>query len=505
MRARLALWHTAALAMLLLVFAGSAYALLVRTMMQRTDRYLAETADVFRLELLAERAEAGSDSAEAGADSATATQTLTAFRFRDLSFLLFDAKGHPVVASLAADLPPRAGKDVTPPVPVFMLGRMLYDLAAEDSESRYLTLDDHEGGYRAYALPVRLGTVPYVAATVQSLHAQTDTIELVRIAYLLAIPIALGLSWLGGYAIARRSLAPVAAMSRQAAAISAANLHERLPVANPRDELGALAIVLNALLGRVHDALEQQRRFTADASHELRSPIAVLQSEADVVLSRTDRPADEYRSTVAVMRRAVGRMATIVNDLFLLARADSGEQPLRVVRFYLDELATECVRSLQSVAAARGISMRCTTEPDCEYSGDEELLRRVILNLLDNGIKYSPPGADVVVTLTRDFAKDDPAATVAYRLAVADTGPGIPPVEQDRVFDRFYRVSDARGRDPTPTADQRPPYGRAPDGAGLGLAIARSVVEAHGGKLELARSSAAGSEFVFTLPVVSPR
>ena len=392
-----------------------------------------------------------------------------------------------------------AGEDPPPALSVTALGHGL-DQPAETTTGRFLTLEDSEGGYRAYARPVRLGRVPYVVVTAQSLHAQSETIEELQVTYLAAIAVALSLSWVGGYLIARRSLLPVTAMSRQAAAISAANLHERLAVANPHDELGELATVLNALLARVHDALEQQRRFTADASHELRTPVAVLRSEAEIVLSRQERPAEEYRTAVTVMHQAIARMSTVVSDLFLLARADAGEQPLRLARFYLDELVIESVHTMRSVAANRGIVVRCKTESDLEYRGDEDMVRRAVANLLDNAIKHSTTGARVVVTVARTGAPAGTHAFAGYRITVADTGPGIAPADQPHIFERFYRSNRLRARE---RGDAGGSYD-SNDGAGLGLAIARSIVEAHGGSLRLARSSSAGSEFAITLPL-APR
>jgi signal transduction histidine kinase len=337
--------------------------------------------------------------------------------------------------------------------------------------------------------------------------------------------VVLVLAWIGGYLLARQSLRPTESMSRSAARISAANLTERLPVGNPQDELGHLATVLNALLGRVQDAFEQQRRFTADASHELRTPITILQNEADIALARSERDSSEYRETISLMRTTTKRMATIVDDLFLLARADSGEQPLRVSHFYLDEMIEECGRSARAIAAQRGTVIRCETESGAEYIGDEGLLRRVILNLLDNAIKYSPPGSAVDISLLQSGARpgsggrmspgdhtgpgvqagsadaDAHEASGVYIVSVTDNGPGIPAADQPRIFDRFYRVDSARSRSLTELSGPQPCAAASePSGAGLGLAISRWVAEAHGGELYLESSTPDGTRFVLVLP-----
>ncbi len=523
-RARLAFGHTMALATLLFLSAGATYVLLARTMAERTDQYLAETADAFQIALAAEYAEDPSV-------RVAVTQALDAFRFGDLTFVVFDSAWN-VVASTLASEPSRPARTRYDHHGERLSALDLGRLRASVSESqplgegeRFVTLHDSEGGFRAHTLPVRLGTTFLTAVTVHSLHDQMETLESVRGWYLVAIPVVLVLAWIGGYLLARHSLRPTESMSRSAERISAANLTERLPVGDPRDELGHLATVINALLGRVQDAFEQQRRFTADASHELRTPITILQNEADIALARSERDPSEYRETISLMRTTTKRMATIVDDLFLLARADSGEQPLRVSHFYLEEMIEECVRSTRAIAAQRGTSIRCETESGAECIGDESLLRRVILNLLDNAIKYSPPGSAVDISLLQSGARPGSGGQVSpggqtgpgvqtgaadagaheasgvYMVSVTDNGPGIPVADQPRIFDRFYRVDSARTRSFTELSV--PQSGAAtsePSGAGLGLAISRWVAEAHGGELYLENSTPDGTRFVLVLP-----
>jgi signal transduction histidine kinase len=305
-------------------------------------------------------------------------------------------------------------------------------------------------------------------------------------AYLVAIPLMLVAAAFGGSLLAKHSLAPVAEMSRHAARISAANLDDRLPVANSRDELGQLGTVLNALLARVHTAFIQQRRFMADASHELRTPVSIIRAESEVALGSDIRSPKEYRESLGVVRDASARLSLIVNELFLLARADAGEQPFTFSTLYLDELVDDCARSVRALAVRSHVDLHVVThDVDVAFEGDDEMLRRLVTNLLENAVKYSREGAEVTITLSK--------APGGYRLSVRDTGEGIAPEAQPHVFERFFRADTARSH-------QLHGAQSSGSGAGLGLAIARWIAEAHGGTLNLVASSPAGSEFVLWLP-----
>jgi signal transduction histidine kinase len=287
-----------------------------------------------------------------------------------------------------------------------------------------------------------------------------------------------------GFFLAKRSLAPVALMAAQAAKISESNLHERLPVEGGEELIG-LAKVVNELLDRLEQAFAQQRRFVADASHELRTPTAILRTEADVTLAREHREEGEYRASMEVMRDATRRLTRVVDDLFLLARADAGHLVARQEPLYLDELVDDAVRGVRSVAEARGLRLELNQLVDSPLNGDPDLLGRVVLNLLDNAIKYSSPGGSIAVRVARD--------DVGYAVSVVDDGPGIPPAAQPHIFERFFRVDAARSR-----ADSSGEI--ATSGAGLGLAIARRIAEVHGGSLTLVASRRGHTEFRLVLP-----
>jgi two-component system, OmpR family, sensor kinase len=475
-RWRLTLFYAAALGALLVLFAAASYSVIDRVLSGRTDAFLEEARDAFAVELRIERGEMGSTPAAIRA-------ALAEFRLGDIRFAVYDT-GYRLVDSSAdapaANLAGRDGVETTPMDPA-ALGQAL--AALPSSRAGLLTLPASEGGFRVAHVPVSLDADTFFVVAAQSREGIVDTLRAIAAAYLIAVPLFLLLAIAGGYYLARRSLAPVAAMSSQAKAISGTNLHDRLPVANPRDELGGLATLLNELLGRVEESVERQRRFVADASHELRTPVAIVGAEADVVLGREHREEREYRDAFRVVQNAGRRLSRIVDDLFLLARADAGHQPIQHDELYLGELVTDSARAVRTLAAARSIRVEISDVPDAPFRGDEALLGRMVLNLLDNAVKYSRVGSTVTASLSANAG--------TYEIAVVDAGPGIPADERERIFERFYRLDKARSR-----ADSG-----ATSGAGLGLSIARWIAEAHGGQLTLARSDETGSEFRVTLPI----
>jgi heavy metal sensor kinase len=310
-------------------------------------------------------------------------------------------------------------------------------------------------------------------------------LEEITTAFAGTIPIAILLASAGGYFLARKSLAPVAAMSAQAGHIGASNLHDRLAVQNEKDELGHLAQSFNHLLDRLDQSFERQRCFMADASHELRTPVAILRGEAEVALSRPARSPEEYRESLTILHNEAQRLTHIVEDLFTLTRADAGQYPLAPRNFYLDELLLDCAHSVRTLALAKNITIVTDAAPELPVVGDEPLLRRMILNLLDNAIKHTPTGGRVALACQR--------TEEGYAVSVTDSGTGIPTDLQPRIFERFFRADKARSRAENDGG-----------GAGLGLSIARWIAEAHHGRLELTRSDSMGSTFTAYLPAALP-
>jgi signal transduction histidine kinase len=232
----------------------------------------------------------------------------------------------------------------------------------------FATLSDGDNDYRVVARRVLAGGSPYTLVVLRSLHDQEDLLEGASYALFIAVPLALLLASIGGYFLVRTSLAPVVRMSATAARIGAANLHERLPVANERDELGALARVINALLARLDISFEQQRRFMADASHELRTPIAIMRSEAEVALAEPETSNRAMRESISIFRDETKRLTGIVEDLFTLARADAGQYKLTPKEVYLDEVEFSAARATTEAIQSGGCRGRTLEGPRAHHS-----------------------------------------------------------------------------------------------------------------------------------------
>src|SRR5262249_52056091 len=235
------------------------------------------------------------------------------------------------------------------------------------------------------------------------------------------------------------------------------------------------------LVDLLDESFEHPRRFVADASHESRTPVAILSGDVEVALSKSDRTPGEYRESLEILRKEAIRLRQIVENLFTLTRADIGQYPLTPTSFYLDELAADSVRNFRALAQAKQITLHCETASELLITADESLLRRMFVNLLDNAIKYTLVGGKVAVSCSR--------VDSFYSVGVSDNGPGIPLELQPRIFERFFRADKSR-----------PNLETATGGAGLGLAICRWIAEAHHGRLELTRCDSSGSTFTFFIP-----
>jgi len=476
-RVRLTLWYTLVLALVLVLLAAFSYLLYGRSLAQRTDSAIVELSSAFATTFVAELA----DSSGPDAPKSAAREAMLEHRFRGTVFVLFDSGGNLLASSL--DLPTPVDLRISP-AGDSLASPPLRDFVSQPNPDPAVlrTLPGTRGGFRASARPVTTPAGNYTLVVLQSLHSQKELLGDIRHTFYWAIPVALLLACVGGYFLARQSLAPVAAMASQARSMGAANLHDRLTVTNTRDELGQLALSFNQLLERLEASFEQQRRFVADASHELRTPVAILRGETEVTLAKNDRSSAEYRETLAVLRDESQRLACIVEDLFTLTRADAGQYSLDLRDAYLDELAGQSLVRARSLAAEKNITLKSSVEPDLPIRADEALLGRMLLNLLDNAIKYSPPHTTVRLTCRREGD--------SYLIGISDEGQGIPQELQPRIFERFFRADKTRSRSETESA-----------GAGLGLSIARWIAEAHHGRLELTRSDSSGSLFTVILPV----
>jgi heavy metal sensor kinase len=291
----------------------------------------------------------------------------------------------------------------------------------------------------------------------------------------IGVPFVLAIAAAGGWMLGRRGLRPLAEIATQARTITARAPESRLVVPDAGAELEDVAASFNRVLDRLGTALSTQRRFMADASHELRTPVSIMATAAEVTLSQPRRDEHEYRDALAVVAQQSSRLARLVDDMLVLARADAGGYPVNRAELDLDAVVDGCIRELAAQAAAKRIHVTSRLVP-ISVTADEALLRRMLLNLLGNALTYTPADGAVDVQIV--------PLDGAVSIHLADTGPGIALDDRERVFERFVRLDPAR----------------AQGGAGLGLSIARWVAEAHGGRVELLSSGPEGSVFAATIP-----
>jgi two-component system OmpR family sensor kinase len=455
-RARLTAFYVVVLAVALLIVGGLIYVLLARALYTRIDDGLRSLLEIATTSLANDLGEGQDveDAARSTAAELSSTQQMLA---------IYDESGRLLAEGgrdddLQVELPDRAAVPST--------GVMLLTVVErEDNDDRHrLALRRvHVAGYDAR----------YIVVGGSPLEPTDEELESLRDILTYVVPLALLIAGAGGWFLARQSLAPVVAMVDRAREMSAGNLSGRLPVANPRDEIGRLAETFNDLLSRLEASMTAQRQFMADASHELRTPVATTRTAANVALQQARREEHEYRDTLAVIEQQAARLSRIVDDMFTLARADTGSYPVHRGPLYLDEVVDEVARAARVLAAGRQVEVRVAPTGSASFTGDEELLRRMVANLLDNATRHAPPGSAVEVGLA--------AVDGSYEITVTDRGPGSPQEIQGHIFERFYRGD---------------PRARADGGAGLGLALARWIAGIHGGDVFLARSSEDGTAFV---------
>jgi len=336
-----------------------------------------------------------------------------------------------------------------------------------------LAVEDERAPMRLLARRLSIRDQSFILQVGRSEMTMREDLRELAVILLLGLPIAVFIAGLGGYVLARRALMPIERMTDRAQHITAERLSDRLPVHNPDDEMGRLAAVFNETLARLEGSFEQMRRFTADVSHELRTPLTAIRSVGEVGL-RGHRDEQAYRTIIGSMLEEADRLATLVDRLLTLSRADSApvKSPREPVN--LSQLAEEVASHLGVLAEEKRQTIAVTAGRPVHAIGDRGGLRQAVINLVDNAIKFAPPGGTIQLAV-RETAD-------AVTLDVIDSGPGVPAESRDLIFDRFYR-GDASGK-----------------GTGLGLSIAKKAVETSGGHLTLESSGATGSTFRMTLP-----
>jgi heavy metal sensor kinase len=304
----------------------------------------------------------------------------------------------------------------------------------------------------------------------------SHTLDLLRLLLLSLLPVVIAASSVGGWWLSGRALRPVKSLTAAAHSISVENLSGRLPVPETGDELAQLTLVLNGMLARLEEAVKTLSQFAADASHELRTPLAVIRTTAELALRR-ERTAPEYRESLREVTAEAERMTALVEDLLTLARASTGPAEMPLAPVELDGVIQEVCAEMRPLADLRGIRLRVALENGAVIAGNRPALHRVFLVLLDNAVKYSREGGEVVV--------ESHAAGNGVQVTVEDFGEGISAADLPHIFKRFYRADRSRSS----------------AGHGIGLALAESIARAHGASIDVQSQPGAGSKFRVTFPV----
>lgn len=449
-RVRLTLWYLVVLALILALFAAGIYVSMSRSLHEQLDDAVKNRARL--VEPLVTLDASGAPSLDLGRDAPDSELDDEFQRLFDRSGdLVFENNQHSAEVSVDPEALQRA-------------------LEGETS------IDTREDGVRIFTMPVLRDGEPI--AVLQSAQATDDlreTLRRLRLILLVGAPAAIILASAGGWWLASRALSPIDGITRAAREITAQDLSRRLNTDLPDDEVGRLARTFDGMIARLDASFQRQRQFTADASHELRTPLTAIRGQIDVALERP-RDAAEYQRVLATVNAQVDRMTRLSTDLLMLARADAGSMPLHREEVDVRQLVEGAAEQVRPLASEKNLELRVESATDASISADPDMLLQLMINLLDNAIKYTERGS-VTVDWRREPAR--------LSILVSDTGAGIPTEHRERVFERFHRVDTGRARQD--------------GGAGLGLAICRSIVEAHGGTITV-ESSTAGSTFTISLP-----
>lgn len=331
--------------------------------------------------------------------------------------------------------------------------------------------------YRVLQHHVKLGSQPLLIVVAGQLEDNRQMLAQFSRGLIETIPILLAATALAGYFMSRRALKPVDRLTSAVRSLSIGNLSERLPISHTGDELQRLAETCNDMLARLETAVTQIKRFTADASHELRSPLSYIRMVSESAL-RDPNLQPEIREMFTEILEESGETTRLLEDMLLLARADSGNVDIPFETTDLSALVRDSLERARLPAAAKRhqLTLQCSNAP-CEIRGERTILRRLIWTLLDNAIKYTPEGGRVDVLLEKNGAQ--------ARLRLSDTGIGIAPHLLPRVFERFFRADPSRSQ----------------EGAGLGLAIAKWIADVHRANLTVESEPGVGSTFTVVFPL----
>ncbi|MBI5853837.1 MAG: heavy metal sensor histidine kinase [Nitrospirae bacterium] len=463
LRITLTLWYGSALAAVLMSFALVVYAVMAKDLREQVDRQL-ENSAVVAIRSLQQKGFGPFIQFEDLSDQFPELAVVDKF------FQIFSPTGRITIQS-----PNLRTRDIP-------LSRTSLESAFKGNTTLESAKFPGESPIRLISVPiVQDGTLVNIVQVGTSLQSVDEALHRLLVVLLLTGPVALGLSLIGGWFLAGRALRPVDQITSAAHRITASDLSQRLSVPTSSDEIGRLATTFNDMIARLEASFRQIRQFSADASHELRTPLTVMKGESELALRRS-RSGDEYKAVLESNLEEIDRLSRIVDELLFLPRADLGQVKLERQVVKLDALVTDIQRQASVLGQDQQIHVALGPVDPVEVLGDEWRLRELLLNLVDNAIKYSWPGGTIELSLTRQ-------APMA-RLTVSDRGIGIPLDSQTRIFDRFFRADNARTH--------------SKKGTGLGLALCKWIVEAHQGRIEVESIPGEYARFTIVLPLAPP-
>jgi two-component system, OmpR family, sensor kinase len=460
LRVRLTLWYGTALALVLIIFSVALYAITARNLRDTVDESLEDTA-MTAVRSLEERGFLPLINEE---ELLSQFPELTRI---DKFFQIFSPSGTITIRS------PNIKQHEVP------LSRTALDAAFAGQKVFESAKYPKEPPLRLISVPIMYGgNLLYIVQVGTSMESVGETLQRFLVLLVVAIPIALAVSLAGGWFLAGRALRPVDKITLAAQRIAAGDLSQRLSIPAAHDEIGRLAATFNNMIGRLDTSFRQIRQFTSDASHELRTPLTVMKGETDLVLRRP-RLLDDYKSVLESNLEEIDRMTRIVDELLFLSRADMGEVRVESLPVAMESLVEDIHRQAKLLAQDRNIEVLLGTVMPVVVQGDDLRLRELLLNLVENAMKYSYSGGKVEIALLNDGRE--------ARLSVTDHGIGIAPADHKQIFQRFFRTDVARGH--------------TKKGTGLGLAICSWIAELHKGRVEVKSALGQGSTFTVVLPL----
>src|SRR5262245_30588574 len=456
-RFRVTIWYAAIVALTLTVFCALAYLGLSRYMTAELSKQLSDQASQIAQTWLREINASGPDYVVSEIDEHLSPQITNHF------IRITHGDGSPFYEPK----PPRDGSfDPAQVAPV------------QTSKAGFR--EEHAGRSEMliYSLPVTAdGGGAYLVEVGEAYHHVEGTLHGLALIFIIILPAALALATGGGYLLIKRALKPVDELTRTAETITSRNLSERLPVPATGDEIERLSSTLNGMIERLEGSFRQAAQFTADASHELRTPLSILRGELEVALRRGE-PESSGREVLESTLEETERLSKTVENLMVLSRLDSGELKLELSKFDLAALCRETVEQMRLLTEDKSILLICSSTERVDVTADALRIRQILINLIDNAIKYTPSGGNIEVQVLRRAGE--------AIIEVADTGQGIPAESIPLVFNRFYRVDKARSR--------------GTGGSGLGLAIAKSICELHGGRIVVNSVVGGGTRICVGIP-----